>query len=184
MMTLVEDFNGPGAEWRSNFMGTNSNLENYYVTLGQPEGTRGIAPTSLFISDGDPATPSVFVNFDAEFGKSIREISFLMNDFSSATPQTLEFYDISGNIVGSEILKMSSDLALVNPIDLYSAVSSNGIGGFAVLGANVEGFIAIDDITLGFDVTAVPIPAALPMFASVLGAFGVARVSRRRRLNP
>lgn len=182
-MTLTEDFNSPGAQWRSNFMGTNSDLENYYVTLGQPSGTRGIAPTALFISDGDPVTPRVDINFDTDFGKSIKEISFKMNDFSSFTPQSLEFYDSAGNTISSELLKQSSDLALVNPVDVYSAISSNGIGGFSVLGANVEGFIVIDDIALLIDVAAVPIPAALPLFASALGAFAIARRSRTQQGN-
>ncbi len=61
----------------------------------------------------------------------------------------------------------------------YLVVSGNGIGGFSFTGS-AEGNISIDNLSV--NAGAVPLPAALPLFAAGLGAMGLAGWRRKRKV--
>lgn len=68
---------------------------------------------------------------------------------------------------------------LSNPSDLTATVA--GGSGYGWIDYNQFSFLAIDNSSLTTDAAATPLPAALPLFASALGAFGFFGWRRKRK---
>lgn len=174
---MVENFDDPFEAWETNFMGTESNLANYYViSSGNPITYRGNNPDGLWLDDGDGAygTDTVDIAFNFAFGSTLTEISFLLSTFAAGI--VLEFYDIDGNTLSTSGVTQDS---LYTPVISYGATSGNGIGGFRLTSLNtsqIEGNTSIDAISVTIDdVNVVPLPASGLLLVGGLAALGLGR---------
>ena len=170
-VTLVEDFNDPFPQWESDWLGTNSNIENVY---GVGEG-RGNNPDGLWIYDGvgsDGSSNVIEINFDEVFGSSLTSFSI---DISTVAPSsTLEIYDTNGVVLLSSIVAGYSG---TDALETYFVSSISGISGFSIATTSLstlEGNTAIDNVIV--TTTVVPVPAAVWLFGSgLIGLIGFAR---------
>ena len=178
---FAEDFNeDPFGQWKTGWLGANSNLENWYVVQGMGgEDYRGNNPDGLWISDGANDGPANIV-FSASLAASLT--SFDM-DVAGYVPTTLTFFDKDGAILLSTAITLTHG-AYSKPGGYahYGVTSANGIGGFS-FSNNAEGNTSIDNInTVASE--AVPEPAS---WAMMLGGFGligaVLRSSRKAMLS-
>lgn len=183
--TLVERFDEPFAGWETRFFGTQSNAQNYYRTepSGAPADFRGGNIDGLWVSDGDNYTfpgynGNVNIRFNEDFGEdvsffSMDVVSLLGNQFG-ATPATLIYYDIDGAVLASWVLPQGTITPSGNPEGYlnYSVSSTNGFGGFDLLGY-AQGNVSVDNVT-----ATVPEPTT---WAMMIGGLGVVGGSLRRR---
>ncbi|MES2897211.1 MAG: PEPxxWA-CTERM sorting domain-containing protein [Pseudomonadota bacterium] len=172
--TLIEDFEAPFPAWESGWLATNSNLQNYYGVGGD----RGNNPDGLWISDGLGNGTDSVISFDAAFGATLS--SFDIDIAAYATP-TLRIWDLAGATLLSVVLPYNpgaySDPGAYNH---FSVVSTNGIGGFSLIGDSVEGNVSIDNVRVNLEGmgSAVPEPAT---WAMMITGFGLAGSALRRR---
>jgi hypothetical protein len=160
---LIEDFEAGFPAWESGWLGTNSNLTNYY---GVGTG-RGNNPDGLWIGVQD-------IIFQPSFAATLTSLSV---DVAGHATASIEIYDQSGAI----LLGVPVDLtygALMDPgvYAHYSVTSSNGIGGFRLLGSSVLGNTSIDNVVVNGE--AVPEPGTVGLLAA--GLFGLVLLRRRR----
>lgn len=172
--TLIEDFEAPFPAWESGWLGTNSNLQNYF---GPGEG-RGNNPDGLWIRDGLDNGADAVISFDTAFGATLS--SFEIDVAAFATP-TLRIWDLAGATLLSVVLPYNpgaySDPGVYNH---FSVASTNGIGGFSFVGDSVEGNVSIDNVRVNVEgiTSAVPEPAT---WAMMITGFGLAGSALRRR---
>lgn len=159
-ITLVEDFEDPFPAWESDWLGLNSNIQNY------------LAPSNggnfLWIDDGDGirgAGETVEINFKPSFGSSLTSLSI---DIDTYVDTSIQVYSGSGDI----LLDFTLDTTL--DYEKLSIFSSSGISGFSLFSASqIEGNTAIDNVVAS---TVVPVPAALWLFGSgLIGLIGLTR---------
>jgi hypothetical protein len=89
----LEDFEAPFPAWESGWLGTNSNLQNYYGV----GGARGNNPDGLWLDDGDgirSSTEVVTISLAPTFGATL--VSFAI-DVAAHTLATLRVFDSSNN---------------------------------------------------------------------------------------
>ena len=164
---LIEQFDSFPA-WESGWLGTNSNIQNFYG-VGMDRGNQAYG---LWVQD-TVNDSTVDVMFNALFGASLT--SFAM-DVASFVNNTLEIYDIGGNVLGTfSNFTNSSYTTAVN----VGVTSTNGIGGFRFSSAGTAGNTWIDNVTVDANPAPVPLPAALPMLLAALAGSGIAL--RRRK---
>lgn len=161
--TLIEDFNDPFPAWESDWLGLNSNIQNY---SGEGSTTGALF---LYFTDGDEvlgaADKAVDITFTPLFGASIREFSMDIDMSSIST--SIQVYDGLGSI----ILDSFFDTAV--GYETISLSSINGISGFSLFSTQqIEGNAALDNVV----VSTIPVPAAAWLFGSgLIGLIGVAR---------
>ncbi len=161
--TLVEDFSAPFPQWESDWLGLNSNIENFYG-VGSPQGA-----DYLWIADGDGivgVNEVVEINFERTFGLSLTSFSIDIDTFFDTS---IKVYDGSGGVILDFIFDISQGYENV------SILSANGISGFSLFGPRqIEGNTAIDNVVVTTAV--IPAPAAVWLFGSgLLGLFAVIR---------
>ena len=173
---LTENFNEtPFSLWQAGWFGTNSNAQNYYVDYsGNVPDDRGNNPDGLWIADGSGSATPVTINFTPSFAASLNSFSI---DVAGYVPSTLTIFDKSGaTLLSTSITDTDGAFTLPGVYASYSVVSASGIGGFSFTG-EAQGNISIDNVS----VSAVPLPASLPMFgAALLGLLGSGVTSRRK----
>lgn len=172
-LTLVEEFNNPFPDWENDWLGSNSNIKNYYgVAAG-----RGNQPNGLWVEDTlDDGV--IDVAFDLTFGSLWTDFSIDVATF--VANNILTVYDVSGATLASfsGFQNNSYDDTLT-----YSVSSGNGIGGFKFSSTSASGNTWIDNVTLSDGASAgpapVPLPAGLPLLAAAVGAIGIAARKQR-----
>ncbi len=173
---LTEDFETPFPEWENGWLGTNSNLQNFYG-IGQGRGNN---PDGLWIDDGDGqfVNDTVEIVFDQLFGSSL--LAFEIDVATYIDGLSLQVFDIFGtSIFNSDVSPTRG--AMVDPgiYETFSVDSSNGISGFTMIanGRQIEGNTGIDNVS----VTTVNVPEPSTIMLLVTGVLGLAFARRRRR---
>lgn len=139
-ITYVEDFDAPFPNWESSWLGANSNLTNYY---GVGQG-RGNNPDGLWISDGINSG-NADILFSNNFGDNITEFSIDVTTWINNL--VFKAFDLSNNVIFSTAVT-SMYGATSNP-GTYQTISfqtNNGLKGFSLIGAGVEGNTSIDNV--------------------------------------
>ena len=186
--TYTEGFDAPFADWETNWFGTQSNAQNYYVSEypGTSTSYQGASDVSgLWLTDGDSYRDGgdyglININFDAAFGASLTSFSM---DVTTALPSgaALSFFDMAGAELASFLVPESPHSLNWTPIGYtnVSVTSTNGIGGFRFTNA-AQGSTIVDNLVA---VTApVPEPATWAMMMLGFGAMG-ATLRRRGKLS-
>ena len=164
-IVYTEDFSDPLGDWVSDWLYTGSNLQNYYVALGDcNDNERGNQPDGLWVSDdkvcGSLASVSpVTINLDANLGDTAAYFS--LDAYACGSDVTLNIYDRLGAL-DTSILLPSSCYIFSN----YQFNLPNGMSAFELESpsASLEGFTAIDNVVLDTEgrvivVDTTPVPA-------------------------
>lgn len=166
--TYLEDFEAAFPAWESGWLGTNSNLQNYY---GVGAG-RGNNPDGLWLSDGISAS-LVKINFLPAFGATLTSFAI---DIAGVVPCTLFVYDKQDNIILNQVVTLTYGWGTDPGVYAHYAVDSiNGIGAFSLLGSGVEGNTSIDNVMVSTN-NVVPLPPTVWLLGSgLLGLVGLRR---------
>lgn len=142
----TETWDDPLGDWRTRWVALNTNMQNYYVcTGGGDKDQRGNNPCGIWICDGAPDTQSI-INFDPTFGASITVFEIGIQAFTDAT---LNVYDPSNNLIGSDVLVMDFSSPYGCYCTLHTFNTPNGVGRFEIVpnaGGQVEGNMAVDNM--------------------------------------
>jgi hypothetical protein len=177
--TLVEDFEKEFPAWEKDWLGVNSNLQNYY---GVGAG-RGNNPDGLWISDGDsePYDQDVTILFDKAFGASLYAFSI---DIAGWMPGTFSVFDSFGQTLLSADVPLTYG-AFTDPgkYGSFAVKSSTGIGGFSFWSkeGNIEGNTSIDNVTVSTGGRPIPTPEPSSLILFGAGIAGVLVRGRRMR---
>lgn len=162
--TLVEDFESNFPAWESGWLGTNSNLQNYYGV----GGGRGNNPDGLWVGSNT-------ITFDNAFGTSITSLSL---DIASYVNTNFLVWDSFGSVIYNSGVTLTNG-AFTDPgaYDSHSVSSNNGIGAFG-FSSFVVGNLGIDNVVVTTG-TSVPDggPTVLLLGATMLGLL----IARRKR---
>ena len=172
--TFTEDFEADFPTWESNWLGLNSDLNNYYCGGARGCYDRGNNPDGLWAY----GTSSITVNFAGSFAASLESLSL---DVAGFTSTNLLAYDISNNLIFNSAVTLTSG-AFTDPglYSNYTITSSNGISRFVFDSNNARGNTSIDNVIAVTSVAApVPEPEIYAMLGAGLGLMGW--VARRRK---
>lgn len=172
--TFTEDFEAAFPTWESNWLGLNSDLNNYYCGGARGCTDRGNNPDGLWVYGQN----SITVNFTGSFAASLQSLSL---DVAAYYTTNLLAYDISNNLIFSSAVTLTSG-AYTNPgtYSNYTINSSNGISRFEFDAFNASGATSIDNVIAVTSVAApVPEPEIYAMLGAGLGLMGW--VARRRK---
>jgi hypothetical protein len=177
--TLVERFDNPFPDWESRWLGTDSNLTNYYVEHGNCHGVdcRGNNPDGLWISDGIQGSMSTFITFDPAFAETL---TWFEIDIASHAGGRLVVMDDDGATLLDTVITSTSGATVYPGIySHYSIASTNGIGGFNILssGSQIEGNVGIDNVLVrtDSDPTGIPEPSTIGLLGVGLGVMTALR---------
>ncbi|MFW2828860.1 PEPxxWA-CTERM sorting domain-containing protein [Sphingomonas sp. ID0503] len=183
--SFTEDFDtAPYGSWESRWFGTNSNAQNYYVSEygDSPDWKGGPDVHGLWLTDGDNWQDggdyaNINLRFDTDFAASLT--SFSLDIASALQSATLVFYDTDGATLGSFTVPNSPVSAYYTPTGYnnFSITSTNGIGGFDILGY-AQGNVIVDNLNAVTATAAVPEPAS---WAMMIAGFGLVGGAMRRR---
>ena len=148
-VTLTENFNNPFPEWETRWLGSNSNLTNYYHETGGCYGVdcRGNNPDGLWIADGIGGSLDTFITFAPAFAATLTSLQL---DVAGHTAARLVIFDKDGTTLLDTLISLTNG-ATNDPgtYATYSALSVNGIGGWNILrvgSSQIEGNTGIDNV--------------------------------------
>ena len=140
---LVEDFEAPFPAWESGWLGTNSNLQNYY---GVGAG-RGNNPDGLWLTDGGVSSETNIV-FDPTFGASLSSLSLDIATFIGGL--RVQIFDMANAVLFDQIVAPTFG-AFTDP-GVYVNVSANSASGISRFrfsaSSAVEGNTSIDNVVV------------------------------------
>jgi len=167
---LVEDFEASFPTWESAWLGSNSNLQNYYGV----GGGRGNNPDGLWIADGLNNGSISEINFESSFGASINEFSIDVTTWINGA--TFEAFDMNGvSLVNTVITVMRGAYTDPGVYQNISFNSQNGVSGFKITGGSIEGSTSIDNVIVNTGPVNVPEPSTLLMLGLGMLGFSVLR---------
>jgi|GEM_PF-713137 len=172
--TYTENFEADFPTWESNWLGLNSDLNNYYCGGARGCYDRGNNPDGLWAY----GTSSITVNFTGSFAASLQSLSL---DVAGFTSTNLLAYDISDNLIFNSAVTLTSG-AFTDPGTYanYTITSTNGISRFVFDSIFARGNTSIDNVIAVTSVAApVPEPEIYAMLGAGLGLMGW--VARRRK---
>jgi hypothetical protein len=169
---LTENFSEPFPTWETNWLGINSNLQNYYGKGSTFQNNFYTPGTGLWIttpSCGQSACSDINISFTPSFGKTLS--SFTFDVYSAAGGVKVNIYDSFGTNL------LSHDIPTNYIYDNVGITSSTGISGFEFIspGDQINGNLLLNHVT----VSIVPIPAAIWLFGS--GMFGLGIFGKRSK---
>ena len=172
--TYTEDFEADFPTWESNWLGLNSDLNNYYCGGARGCERRDNNPDGLWAY----GQSSITVNFVGSFAASLASLSL---DVAGYEDTNLLAYDISDNLIfNSAVLLTGGATSDPGIYSNYTITSSNGISRFVFDSANARGNTSIDNVIAVTSVAApVPEPEIYAMLGAGLGLMGW--VARRRK---
>lgn len=172
---LTEDFEAPFPTWESGWLGTNSNLRNYY---GVGQG-RGNNPDGLWISDNDGNSDVASIMFNNAFGSTITNFSIDVTSWINNA--VFHAYDLNGiELISTTITSIAGGYSDPGSYQTISFSSNNGVSGFRIDSVNggIEGNTSIDNVVVNADRNQVPEPASLALVG--LGLAGLLGARRKR----
>jgi hypothetical protein len=171
-ITYTEAFEDTFPTWESGWLGTNSNLQNYYGV----GGGRGNNPDGLWIQDGLNLSNSTVITFGSAFGQSLTSLSF---DIATWVDLNVEIFDSAGVTLGSwSMVPNYGGYTDPGTYQNFSATSTTGIGGFRFIGSSIEGNTSIDNVVASTSSESVPDTASTALML-VFGVVGIASFRRR-----
>jgi hypothetical protein len=148
----------------------------------------GWTGSSGFVSNGNwsgnpphVALNSITGNMTFSFSTPVSAVGGILNwavhgVLNYGSP-SISVYDSSHTLIESLLLS-SNNLNLVAPNSFYGFQESTANISYFVL---TDGYIGLRDLTVGQAVATTPLPAALPLFATGLGALGLLGWLRKRK---
>lgn len=174
---LTEDFSGAFPEWESNWLGTNSNLENYYG-VGQDRGNN---PDGLWLDDGDGirGTDTVEILFDTTFGASLTSLSLDLGAHVGGL--SISIFDMAGIAIFSSAVPTGSALSNPGFYANFSVSSTNGISGFSLFssGNQIEGNTGLDNVVVNTGKVSVPEASSILLLGLGLAGLGFTRRNKK-----
>lgn len=150
-ITLIESFENPFPNWKTGWLGSNSNLTNYYEEQNSCYGIdcRGNNPDGLWIADGIAGVDDTYITFDTAFAATLTSLQLDVAGYADAR---LVIFDKDGNSLLDTLITLTYG-AMTDPgtYATYSVLSQNGIGGWRFIhagGAPIEGYTSIDNVTV------------------------------------
>jgi hypothetical protein len=140
---LCEDFPDPLGGWKTRWLGTNSDMCNYYVCWGgSGEDERGNNPCGIWVSDYDGDAQTCHIHFNAGFGATVSHIDFPVMAFAG------------GNITinygtGSYSTALVADGTFPPcPTNVYSTDTNGGLIDVILspTGGQIEGNTSVDNV--------------------------------------
>jgi len=170
--TFTENFEAPFPAWESGWLGTNSNLKNYY---GAGEG-RGNNPDGLWLSDGVNGDFVANITFAPTFGNQITTFSVDVTTWVEGA--VFEAFDMLGNtLISTTITSLYGAYADPGTYQTIAFASTKGVSGFRITGGTIEGNTSIDNVSVN---SPVPEPTSLALLAvGLVAAVGFSRRSNR-----
>jgi len=172
--TYTEDFEADFPTWESNWLGLNSDLDNFCGGGGRGCTDRSGNPDGLWAW----GLNSITVNFVGSFAASLQSLSL---DVAGYVDTNLLAYDISDNLIFNSAVTLTYG-AFTDPgtYSNYTITSNNGISRFVFDSVYARGNTSIDNVIAVTSVAApVPEPEIYAMLGAGLGLMGW--VARRRK---
>jgi hypothetical protein len=165
---LTEDFEAPFPAWETGWLGTNSNLQNFYGVGFD----RGNNPDGLWVGNQDTV-------FNPSFGATLTSLAVDVAGYSTGT--RLQIFDMSGSVLLDQLVSLTFG-AGTDPgtYSNYSVSSLNGISKFSFIGGSPVGNTSIDNVVVSTATGAQAVPEPFTIIGTFVG--GTAAVRMRKKL--
>jgi hypothetical protein len=186
---IILDTPGTGFQVSANAVNPTStpilfgNINPVYTTQFQ-----AFSPQRIFTALGSNITDVNFFIPGSSQPALTNAFGAVFTDVELANSTSLSFFDAQQHLLGTFFAPAGPNQGLsFLGVDFGSAIIARVLitSGNAALGPNEIGgldLVAMDDFIYGEPVSAVPLPGALPLFATGLGALGLLGWRRKKRL--